>query len=156
MLKLGTCNFIFKITKGIFFYLYFRNSLWSGSRLYVDFFFAFDMQLYNSKGPFDSLNIYCPYGSRISGFKNIKGNRPLLRYENFYMAQNIWCHNIWKNQIINKSPQRDLNSMPTLHLSDTLLLYYGSIYHAFFFALFLYGSYFPFSRVNPHFLDLKS
>ena len=141
MLKLGTYNFIFKITKGIFFYFYFRNTLWYGSRLYVDFFFAFDMQLYNSKGPFDSLNIYCPYGSRISGFKNIIGNRPLLRYENFYMAHNICFHNIWKKQIINKKGLK-LDTYPTFHQCYTLLLYYGSIYYAFFFAMFLRGSYF--------------
>ena len=98
----------------------------------VAYMLIFDIQLYMSKGPFDSLNIYCPYGSRISGFKNTTCNRPLLRYENFYKAQKIWCHNIWKNQIIKKSPQRDLNSIPTLHLSDTLLLYYGRIYYAFF------------------------
>ena len=70
-----------------------------------------------SKGPFHSLNICCPYGSRISGFKNTMGNLPLCRYANFYMAHNIWCHshNIWKIQILNKSHQRELNSIPTLH-----------------------------------------
>ena len=37
-----------------------------------------------SKGPFDSLNIYYPYGLLKLGFKNTAGNRPFFDPENFY------------------------------------------------------------------------
>ena len=39
--------------------------------------------IYMSKGPFDSMNIYCLYGFPKSGFTIIIGNRPLLTPENF-------------------------------------------------------------------------
>ena len=52
-----------------------------------------------SKGPFDSLNIYYPYGLLKLGFKNTTGNRPFFYHENFYLGHNIWWNNIWCNNI---------------------------------------------------------
>ena len=42
-----------------------------------------------SKGPFDSFNIYYPCGLRKSGFKNTSGNRLVFR------SEICICHNLW-------------------------------------------------------------
>ena len=55
-----------------------------------------------SKGPFNSLNIYYPYGLRKSGFKNTIGNRPLLRSENFYLVSQYLVSQYLKNFLVSQ------------------------------------------------------
>ena len=76
-----------------------------------------------SKGPFDSLNIYYPYGLRKSGFKNTICNRPLLRPENFYQRYNIWGDNISK-KILDKYHLEDSYPIPILART---ISYHGAI-----------------------------